>query len=285
MSINPVRYPGGKGRKSIVNCIINAVGIDSIQGHDWIEPFCGGCGLGLELANRRIIRTATFSDSDPRVMAMWKEVSYDTDRLIDSVNGFAIDMDTFAWARSTTNDRTQSQEDIGLATLVLNRCCLSGYIDGGVIGGKHQNGKYKLDSRFNKKTITKNIAIVGRMVDEGIIRFIGPNDAVSVIKDTIADVNAGETAPDDLFLYVNPPYMRIGGRCYKEKVNHEELCSALKEASTTGIRWLLSYDDCPEVRDMYRGMNMTYLDMSYSSNASTRGKVTELLISNDDFLS
>lgn len=36
---------------------------------------------------------------------------------------------------------------------------------------------------------------------------------------------------------------------------------------------------------MYRGMNMTYLGMSYSSNASTRGKVSELLISNDDFLS
>lgn len=107
-------------------------------------------------------------------MAMWKEVSYGTDRLIESVNGLAIDMDTFAWARALANNRTQSQEDVGLATLVLNRCCLSGYIDGGVIGGKHQNGKYKLDSRFNKKTITKNIDIVGRMADEGIIRFIGP---------------------------------------------------------------------------------------------------------------
>lgn len=285
MSINPVRYPGGKGRKSIVDRIINAVGIEAIQGHDWIEPFCGGCGLGLELARRDIIRTATFNDSDPRIMAMWKDIAYDTEHLIDSINGLTINMDTFNWARATANDDSQSQENIGLATLILNRCCRSGYIDGGVIGGKSQNGKYKLDSRFNKKTITKNIATIGKMTDDNVIRFIGPNDAVPIIKNLITNINAGNTSPDDIFLYVDPPYMQMGSKCYTGQVNHSELCSALNEANMVGAHWLLSYDDCTEIRDMYKNMNITYLDISYSNNARTRGKATELLISNRNFLS
>lgn len=280
MSINPVRYPGGKGKKYIVDQIINAIGVDTIQNHNWIEPFCGGCGLGLELVNRKLIKTATFSDSDMRIMAMWKQIAYNTENLITRINATPITMETFQLAKKVANDTKQSVDDIGFATLILNRCCRSGYIDGGVIGGNAQSGKYKVDSRFNKKTVIKNIATIGKMANNGLLHFTEPHDALFVIKNIITDVKMNKLSADNIFLYLDPPYIGVGRRCYKQKTDDKLLCQLLNEANDVDIRWLLSYDDCLEIRNMYKNMNMTYLNMTYSNNTKTRGKTAELLICN-----
>lgn len=39
----------------------------------------------------------------------------------------------------------------------MNRTNISGIINGGPIGGKNQNSKYKIDCRFNKEKLIKKI--------------------------------------------------------------------------------------------------------------------------------
>ncbi|WP_243122397.1 hypothetical protein [Clostridium septicum] len=53
------------------------------------------------------------------------------------------------------NKENESLLSLGFSTLFLNRTNRSGIIKAGVIGGKEQNGNYKLDCRFNKEEIIK----------------------------------------------------------------------------------------------------------------------------------
>ena len=51
---------------------------------------------------------------------------------------------------------------LGFSTLFLNRTNRSGIIKAGVIGGKNQNGKYKLDCRFSKSDIINKILEISK---------------------------------------------------------------------------------------------------------------------------
>ena len=46
---------------------------------------------------------------------------------------------------------------IGFSTFFLNCCNISGIINSGPIGGSEQKGKYKIDARFNKDNLIKEI--------------------------------------------------------------------------------------------------------------------------------
>ena len=84
--------------------------------------------------------------------------------------------------------------------------------------------------------------------------------------------------PDGVFVYADPPYVQMGTACYRQGVDHEALAETLLSLSDAGFGWLLSYDDCVEVRRMYSGCRFEPLTVSYSNNGRTRGKATEALI-------
>ena len=57
--------------------------------------------------------------------------------------------------------------ELGFSTFFLNRTNRSGILSGGVIGGKGQQGKYKMDARYNKKALIERIKhiIVLRVIE------------------------------------------------------------------------------------------------------------------------
>lgn len=277
MSINPVRYPGGKGRKSIVDRVVGVLPDGVLNGRTWYEPFCGGCGLGLELVNRNVVEHAVFNDGDERIADMWRAIAYRTDDMVSRIEDSEISMDLFKRSKRIANDESADAFERGFATFVLNRCCRSGYIDGGVIGGNDQSGKYKLDCRFNKKTLIGNIRRIGTLADDGRLVFLQAEDAI----DMIGSVVNGK--PEDAFLYVDPPYYVKGAVCYKRRLlSHQSLADALRGASMLGVPWLVSYDDCEAVRGLYAGFRIERLSVTYSNNEKTRGKAQELLITNTE---
>lgn len=52
--------------------------------------------------------------------------------------------------------------EVGFATFFLNRTNRSGIIKGGPIGGKSQEGKYKINCRFNKPVLISKIKEIGK---------------------------------------------------------------------------------------------------------------------------
>lgn len=298
--LNPVRYPGGKGRRSIVDRVLSLYPDGSLDGVTWFEPFCGGCGLGLALVDRGVVGSAMFSDGDPRIASMWQAMAYQTDDFVRWMEGVSVDMGTFREMRRVANDPDAGGFERGTATYFLNRTCRSGYIDGGVIGGNDQSGKYRMDCRFNKPELERRVQRVGELAADGRLRFVGPYDAIALIRllcgayatgmaSASGDVanSVGTAFHDDvpvhsdrgeLFLYADPPYVVKGAACYRRGVDHDELARCLHDVGDMGIRWLCSYDDCDRVRGLYAGYRMEPLSVTYSNNDRTRGRTDELLI-------
>ena len=268
MSINPIRYPGGKGSKKIVDRVLSLYPEGHLDGVTWVEPFCGGCGLGLSLLERGVVGRCVFNDGDARIYDMWHAIAYESDRLIKDVFATDASIERFRQAKRDANDDASDAYLRGFSTFLLNRWCRSGYVDGGAIGGNDQTGKYKIDCRFNKATLTRNIRKIGELAAAGKLEFVDSQDAV--------DFMLSRDDPSE-FLYVDPPYVKKGAACYRKGVDHRRLADVLT-GELKDRDWLLSYDDCDEVRKMYDGCRFDTLSITYSNNTQTRGKTDEVLI-------
>ena len=88
-------------------------------------------------------------------------------------------------------------------------------------------------------------------------------------------------ADKDSFTFVDPPYYGIKGLYKHQEIDHERLAAGLR---CLPGRWLLTLNDCPEVRALYAGCNVRPLALTYGmNNCSKAGKqkrATELMISN-----
>ncbi|QKF86128.1 type II DNA methyltransferase [Campylobacter blaseri] len=86
---------------------------------------------------------------------------------------------------------------------------------------------------------------------------------------------------DETLFYLDPPY--VGTENYYKMVNgftikdHELLANLLKEIKG---KFILSYNDCEVVRELYKGFNFKELSIRYSVNARVAKRSKELLIMN-----
>ena len=78
---------------------------------------------------------------------------------------------------------------------------------------------------------------------------------------------------DNAFVYFDPPYYRRGQVLYKNFFNqkkHEELKEEI--INDISIPWIVSYDNVPEIRKIYRGVPSREFSLNYSlaNNGSGR---------------
>lgn len=83
---------------------------------------------------------------------------------------------------------------------------------------------------------------------------------------------------------LDPPYQGVFTEYDRIKfsdADHEQLATILQN---THFRWLLTINDTPMVRNLYKGMNMKEVEIHYScsNTAKGRGKKPELFITNYD---
>ena len=149
----------------------------------------------------------------------------------------------------------------GFAAFYLNRCNRSGIVvNGGPIGGIKQSGTWKIDARYNKRDLIRRIrriaALRGRIHVSGRdgIKFLG-------------------TVPTNTFLFIDPPYFMKGKTLYLDALNepyHMKLAVQLK--SYKERPWVLTYDDCAQIRNMYRGWaRIRPFSLRYVANQRQRG--------------
>jgi DNA adenine methylase len=84
--------------------------------------------------------------------------------------------------------------------------------------------------------------------------------------------------PESLFFFIDPPYFKKGAALYLNALDegyHAELAARLKSISSGA--WVLTYDDCPEVRRLYRDW-ATIRPFSLRYAASERRPGREILI-------
>jgi len=274
---SPLRYPGGK------SCMLGPIsrilrGNKLERGH-YAEPYAGGCGLALSLLFSGFVSDIHINDIDRSIWSFWRSVLNDTENFIKLMEKTPVTIKEWKRQRRIMYSSEKDPMKLGFAAFFLNRTNRSGIIKrGGVIGGLQQNGDYAIDCRFNKEELARRIRRIAKY--RGRIN-LHRKDAIKFID------HVENNLPAQTFLYLDPPYFQQGSRLYTsfyKRKDHEKVADRILELSSP---WILTYDYCEEIHDLYTARRQYQFSLNYSANVKRLG--TELLIASkglripDDF--
>jgi DNA adenine methylase len=267
LSYSPLRYPGGK--TSIFEVVSGFIKINKLQRRHYAEPYAGGCGLALALLYDGLVSDIHINDIDHGVWAFWDSVLNDTENLAEMIIQTPVTIDEREKQRELlTNNKTASALEIGFATFFLNRTNRSGIIkNAGVIGGRNQKGKYKLDCRFNKDNLLLRIRRIAKYRNR---IHLDNQDAVDFM------AQCEENLPEELFFCIDPPYFNKGSSLYANYYKKEDHKSLAKTILSLKRPWILTYDDTEEIKKLYSSRRQFQLNLNYSANVKRVG--TEILV-------
>lgn len=270
---SPLRYPGGKG--SLTPFLADLLTLNNLQGCAYYEPFAGGAGAALNLLRLGVVDRIHINDADPRVHALWVAIFTENDRFTDQIRSTPLNVDE--WYRQNAicaNPEGKSIFELGFSAFYMNRCNRSGVLKGaGPIGGYEQQGKWRLDVRFNRETLVAQIVALGALREK--IHITGL-DAIDFLKKNLPP-GRGRSK---VFVYADPPYVIKGGRLYLNAYtakDHTEFSKYIQRQSS--LPWLVSYDDAPLIRELYDKNQITDLPIRYS--LQQKRSTQELLIAPD----
>lgn len=268
---SPLRYPGGKA--SISRFIADLARENDVLGGTYIELYAGGAGAALNLLFEGVFNRIQINDYDFRIYSMWHSVLNKTEELIALIEKTPITIEEWYKQKEIyANGKNGDQLSLGFATFFLNRTNRSGIIyKAGPIGGYEQKGKYSIKARFNKKNLIKRISKIASFKDQiEITNF----DAVFYINNW----NDFHPDGDHVLLYLDPPYYKKGQKLYLNNYNHfdhSNLASEIKSLDNA-VKWVISYDNVPQIRKLYEQFRLSSFDLSYSLQEKKLGR--ELLV-------
>lgn len=243
-----------------------------LDGH-YAEPYAGGAALAFILLFEEYASTVHINDVDPGVFAFWHSVLYDTENFVRMVNDVPLSIQE--WQRQSSIQKQPADHsllDVGFATFYLNRTNRSGIISGGgVIGGLNQSGRWKLDARFNKDPLIRRIEKIARY--SGRIRLYNL-DAAEFIRNVMPKL------PLKSLMYADPPYYEQGRRLYRhfyEPSDHAAIADLITE--NVSQKWIVSYDNHPHVRALYKKWRQREYSLHYSAARRYEGR--ELMVFGD----
>lgn len=242
MLYSPLRYPGGKNKLS---AFISKICIDNgIDGH-YVEPYAGGASVALFLLLEGYMNTITINDKDRSIYAFWYATLNHTKELCERIENCEISIEN--WLRQKEIQKNKESEellDLGFSTFFLNRTNRSGIIKGGVIGGNEQTGEYRMNCRFNKSELINRIKVIASKRKNITLCSM---DAIKLI-----DKIEKKAKDENVVFYFDPPYYLKASSLYMnfyKKDNHLEVSNRIK--SIKNIKWIVSYDNVPEIQSMY----------------------------------
>ncbi|HKG38509.1 MAG TPA: DNA adenine methylase [Conexibacter sp.] len=262
---SPLRYPGGKA--ALAGLFGDIIGRLDVKDARYVEPYAGGAGAGIALLQQGLIGHLVINDIDPAVHAFWRAVIDHNEQFVEQVRSVRLSIPE--WQRQREIYRKSDASDamrLGFAFFYLNRTNRSGVLNAGVIGGQAQNGRYKIDARFNRDTLVRRLQRIGALAE---CITISDLDGRTVIQQYASD--------DSTFMYIDPPYVQAGSQLYLNAFDardHSALASAVNKID--GAHWLVTYDSAPMIERLYESQFRARLALNYS--ARYPGRAEELLV-------
>ena len=267
----PLRYPGGKAR--LAPYVKKLLADNKLRDSNYVEPFCGGAGLALNILAGYVVSDIYLNDLDRSVFAFWKTVTEDNSWFCERLQEVPCTIESWLVQREIWRAKdTADLKELGFATFFLNRTNRSGILAGGVIGGKNQNGAWKIDARFNKVDLLSRVKAIGRFSS----RIHVSNLEAKIFLRTIVPSLYGNS-----LVYLDPPYVEKGPGLYLNSYNEEDHRSLAEVVrNELQVPWMVSYDDHPLIRECYAGASESAINLSYSAYGNGR-RVKELLYLSD----
>jgi DNA adenine methylase len=261
MITSPLRYPGGKAK--LYPYFIEVIRDNKLFGAEYCEPYAGGAGLAIRLLINGFVDRVSINDIDQSIYAFWVSALYDTDRFCRLIEKTPVDIEQWhrqqdIWEAADFDNKLT----LGFSAFFLNRTNRSGIIEGaGPIGGYNQKGNWKLDVRLVKDKQIENLRALSRYARQ-----------IKVTNWDALDFINEKVGREGCFVYLDPPYFVKGHKLYKNFYRPEDhLLIAAELKRRRKAKWVVSYDDVPEIRAAYSSFApITYL-LNYSAGEKSFG--------------
>ncbi len=245
---SPLRYPGGKNRA--VKSIYSLIPVNETK---LCSPFLGGGSIELICTTKMQVHGADIFEP---LTAFWRVLLAHPELLAQRVEQYyPLTKVKFYYLQKRFIQLTDEVERAA-AFYVLNRSSFSGTTLSGGMSPEHP--------RFTPSAIAR------------LRSFKADNFQVEH-----ADYRDVIPKHDDAFLYLDPPYMNgqalygVKGSTHKT-FDHRALAELLRKRG----RWLMSYNDCPEIRELYKDNSIVSIAWLYGMSKDKQSK--EVLISSHD---
>jgi DNA adenine methylase len=258
---SPLRYPGGKWR--FANYFHRLISTNFQTPPLYFEPFAGGASLALSLLFEGVVSKIYLNDLDRAVYSFWRVVLEDTDELIDLIESTPITPTEWKKQHAVhSEDSRSARVQRAFAFFFLNRTNHSGILNAGMIGGKQQSGRWRLDARYNREELIRRIQMIRTLKSR--IR-VSREDGID-----FARRQAEHVEPS--VMYVDPPYFRSGQRLYMNFYGPSEHKALRDTVTQLPCAWVVSYDDVPEIRQLYRGIKSRRFALLHTARSARVGK-------------
>ena len=261
MNPSPLRYPGGKYK--LYRYVAELVTQNNCK--TYIEPFCGGAAVALELLFKGVVEDIIINDYDYTIFCFWDSVLNRTEDFINLV--LSTDVTLAEWHRQKKvreNIETHTPLEIGFSTFFLNRTNRSGIIDkAGPIGGLTQQGDYPIDCRFNKERLISQIEKIAAQKDHIKIYNL---EALDFIEEVILKKRKS-------FIFFDPPYYGKGPGLYTNFYTHGDhvnLSNAIQQ-KLKNRKWIVTYDNANAIKAMYAKSRYVEFELQYTLQTKRSG--------------
>ena len=259
--VSPLRYPGGKLK--VVDYIKRLFEVNNLMDGIYIEPYAGGASVALTLLFSEYASRIKIKDIDRSIFAFWHSVLEDTESLCRLIIDTPVNMEM--WQRQRDVQKHKQDVDLlelGFSTFFLNRTNRSGILSGGVIGGKNQDGNFKMDARYNKADLIERIESVAEYADRIELTSM---DAVALIKSI-------KKPRENTFCYLDPPYYVRGRDLYLNYYTDDDHRAIAKAIKKYKGKWIVSYDAVDFIKELYKDNRQQEYYLSYSAGNPAKGK-------------
>lgn len=241
---------------------------NQISGGWYVEPYAGGAGAALYLLSQGHVDHIVINDIDPIVHAFWTAATKNTRALISKVRTTPVTIDTWELQKSIVDaPELHDCVELGFAAFFLNRTNRSGILSAGVIGGRAQDGPWKIDARYNTGELCDRIQRIGTFAKRITVLSM---DALYLL----VDVAPG--FPKDCLVYLDPPYFVKGSLLYRNHYQPEDHAAISHCVAEADYPVVVTYDDCPEVRSIYQSVDSATFSLHYSTHKA-RPRASEVL--------
>lgn len=257
---SPLRYPGGKWR--LASFFERLISVNFKRRPVYIEPYAGGASLALSLLFAEKVSEIYLNDLNPAVYAFWDCVLNREERLSELLEVTPVTPEE--WKRQKGAYRKGLSSGVlalGFATFFLNRTNHSGILNGGMIGGRAQRGDWRIDARFNRVELKRRLKRVASFKQYIHISCL---DAMEFLRSHGRGTNK--------LVYLDPPYFGAGRHLYLNAYRPSDHAEVRNRISTLRCPWLVSYDDVPAIRGLYRGYRSRRVQLLHTARTAHQGE-------------
>ncbi|MBE0480779.1 MAG: DNA adenine methylase [Dehalococcoidia bacterium] len=258
---SPLRYPGGKGR--LAPFFKSVIRENNLLDGDYVEVYAGGAGIAWPLLFGEYVQHIHINDINKSIYSFWRSVLQTPEGLCRLIYDVPVTVEEWKRQRAIQQEPAKyTLLELGFSTFFLNRTNRSGIIGGGVIGGKAQAGEWKLDARFNKLDLIRRIQRLARYADRIKVYNM---DAAKFMAEVLPKL------PPRALVYLDPPYFAKGNDVYENHYAPEDHSAIAALVAKLAHPWIVSYDDAPEIANLYSDYRKMDYRIHYSAQSRYSG--------------